>query len=294
MEVIRDLIRDLVGILFPGGLLVFFTVLAVWAVVLPFSPSTLPSITPTDSRFIILLIVSYIAGQSLRMKRLTDLEARCTEEYRKEKHPGKEPSDWGKFKEKIDNEEKDYFLGGSDIERLKEVYQQYNDEYSFYEKFPYGYRLFARRLFHQPEHYMKFFEKYDRQGITKTETFFNFCKSVIYEYSPSFKEEVLRQESLVRLFAGLYYVIKYGKLVAVIVLAAHSILIAEHYFKLGFPRYTGVGTSLTIILVTILVLFVLLYMNREILRRLRYMRVKELNLAHDGFYLVCKKHNLDL
>jgi hypothetical protein len=294
VEVIRDLIRDLVGILFPGGLLVFFTVLAVWAVVLPFSPSTLPSITPTDGRFIILLIVSYIAGQSLRMKRLTDLEARCTEEYRKEKHPGKEPSDWGKFKEKIDNEEKDYFLGGSDIERLKEVYRQYNDGYSFYEKFPYGYRLFARRLFHQPEHYMKFFEKYDRQGITKTETFFNFCKSVIYEYSPSFKEEVLRQESLVRLFAGLYYVIKYGKLVAVIVLAAHSILIAEHYFKLGFPRYTGVGTSLTIILVTILVLFVLLYMNREILRRLRYMRVKELNLAHDGFYLVCKKHNLDL
>jgi len=83
MEVARDLIRDLVGILFPGGLLVTLTLLAFWAVTAPFSPLASSSISPTDKSIIILLILSYVAGQSLGIKQLKDIEERCTEEYRK-------------------------------------------------------------------------------------------------------------------------------------------------------------------------------------------------------------------
>lgn len=294
MEVARDLIRDLVGILFPGGLLVILTLLAIWAVIVPFNPSASFDVLAAGNRFIVLIIISYVAGQSLRMRRLEDLEKRCTEEYRKKNFPNTTLTEWKKRVGDVDRVEKDYFLGKSDIEKLKEAYRKYNDEFRFWEIFPYGYRLRARMLLHQSESYVKFYEKYDKQCLTKTEAFFNFCKSVIYEYSPSFKEEMLRQESLVRLFAGIYYVLKYGKVVAIVVSALHLALIAGYYFKPRFPYYPSVGLSYEIVLASILAFFVFIYMNKEIVERLRTMRVKELNLAYDAFYLICKKHNLDL
>jgi hypothetical protein len=36
------------------------------------------------------------------------------------------------------------------------------------------------------------------------------------------------------------------------------------------------------------------YLNREILERLRFMRTKELNLAFDGFFIICYRHNLEI
>ena len=37
MELLRDLIRDLVGIIFPGSLIVIFTIWLLWGVFLPFN-----------------------------------------------------------------------------------------------------------------------------------------------------------------------------------------------------------------------------------------------------------------
>jgi hypothetical protein len=296
MEVARDLIRDLVGILFPGGLLVTLTLWAFWAITAPFSPLASSGILTTDKSIIVLLIISYVAGQSLRIKQLKDIEDRCTEEYRKIFYPQVKLVEWEEFVKDIDKEAKDYFSGVSSIERLKDAYRQYLDKFGLWEQFPYGYRLTARRLLEQPENYIQFFEKYDKQNLTKTETFFNYCKSVIYEYSPSFKEEVLRQEALVRLFAGIYYVVKYGKVLAVIVGTLHLAIIVGYYskFKPDFLHYQSIWLSHVIVLGSLIALSVFVYMNNEILQRLRYMRAKELNLAHDGFYLVCKKNNLDL
>jgi hypothetical protein len=291
MQVARDLIRDLVGILFPGGLLVIFSLWSFWALMVPFSPSATFNVLPPENSFIMLLIISYVVGQSLRIKRLTALEERCTEEYRRKNFPNMKQSEWEEFVKNIEKEEKEYFSGNSNIEKLKEIYSQYNHKFDFWEEFPYAYRLIARRLLQQSEDYIKFFEKYDKQGLTKTETFFNFCKSVIYEYSPSFKEEVLRQESLVRLFAGLYYVIKYGKTITIGVSILHLALIAGDYLGISFPDH-DIVSSYKIVLASVFAFFVFIYMNNEILKRLRHMRVKELNLAYDGFYLVCKKNNL--
>ena len=296
MQMVRDLIRDLVGILFPGGLLVIFTLWFLWAAIIPFSPSTSMSFLTTDNNIFVVLIFSYIAGQALRMKRLEDLEEKCTAAYRKKSFPNLDRSEWEKTVANIDKEEENYFAGQANIERLKKVYEEYSNRFRFWEEFPYAYRLRARRLLSQSENYIKFFEKYDRQGITKTENFFNFCKSVIYEYSPSFKEEVLRQESLVRLFAGIYYVITYGKVIAALILVLHAVLLIGHYLKADFLNYTNVELSWKLFGAALLAFSLFIYMNKEILQRLRYMRVKELNLAYDGFYLVCTNHNhkLDL
>jgi hypothetical protein len=213
MQVARDLIRDLVGILFPGGLLVIFSLWSFWAIIVPFSPSTSFNIFSTEYSFIVLLIISYIMGQMMRIKRLDNLEKICTAEYRKKKFSNLKQSqtEWDELVNKIEEEKKEFYLGNSNIDKLKTLYTEYTQNFWLWEEFPYAYHSTARRLSSQSEDYIKFFEKYDKQGIMKTKTFFHFCKSVIYEYSPSFKEEVLYQESLVRLFAGIYYVIKCGK-----------------------------------------------------------------------------------
>ncbi len=297
MQIVRDLVRDLVGIIFPGGLIVAFTLWFFWAVVIIIDPSTSLTLFPTDNNILILLIFSYIAGQSLRIKRLDALEERCTEEYRKQKLPSLDESEWKKHIQNIKEEEEKYFAGNSSLDRLKHVYREYSDKFKFWEKFPYGYRLRGRRLLHQPENYIKFFKKYDKQGITKFETFFNLCKSVVYEYSPSFKEELLRQESLVRLFTGIYYVIKYGKVLAIISGILHlSIAIATglHWSIVNFLKYDNTQLSLKVFSVSLFAFLIFLYMNNEIINRIRHMRVKEVNLAHDAFYLISTKCKLDL
>ena len=96
MQVVRDLIRDLVGILFPGGLLVAFTLWFFWAVAIIIDPTTSLVFLPTDNNLLVVLVISYIAGQSLRIRRLEDLEKRCTEEYRKQRLPKLSESEWEK------------------------------------------------------------------------------------------------------------------------------------------------------------------------------------------------------
>ena len=97
------------------------------------------------------------------------------------------------------------------------MYEEHNDKFGLWEEFPYPYGFRGRRLQRQTIEYIKFFDKYEKAELTKHSNLFHFCKSVIYEYSPSFKEEVLRQESLVRLFSGIYYAIKFGVIVNIIV-----------------------------------------------------------------------------
>jgi len=294
MQVARDLLRDLVGILFPGGLLVAFFLWFLWAIAVIIDSSISFNFLPTDNNFLILIIFSYIAGQSLRIKRLDDLEKRCTDEYRKKTLPNINQSDWEKQIQKIKDDEEKYYAGNLSLEQLKEIYREYNNKFRYWEPFPYGYRLKGRRLLYQSENYIKFFEKYDKQGITEFDTFFNFCKSTVYEYSPSFKEEMLRQESLVRLFAGLYYVTKFGKILSVTIGTLHIVMMLISRLQIGIVKYENGLLSLKIALVSLFAFLIFLYMSNDIINRLRQMRVREVNLAHDAFYLISKEHDLDL
>ena len=87
MEVIRDLIRDLVGIIFPGSFLVFTALCFLVSLLFLFYPMEtivgISALMNSSGAFFIFLVFSYIAGQSLRIKQLEDLEGKCTELYRK-------------------------------------------------------------------------------------------------------------------------------------------------------------------------------------------------------------------
>lgn len=305
MELIRDLLRDFVGVLFPGGLLVIFTLWFIFSIMIFFIPADSFNSLASFNNFVtfsILLVFSYIAGQFLRLKQLIDLEKKCTEEYRKQriedsKKEGKSELSQSEFKKSTDNIdelEKKYFSGDLNIEKLKEEYINHNNRFGIWEEFPYPYELRGRRLLHQSKEYSKFFEKYDEQGILKYRTFFNFCKTVIFEYSPPLKEEALRQESLIRLLSGVYYAIKYGKIINIIIGILHLVLIAAYILKIDFLSYRNIEYSCGIFVISLLALFIFWYMNTEIIRRLRFMRIKELNLVYGGFYIICKKHNFDI
>lgn len=298
MELFRDLVRDLVGIIFPGGVLVVFTLCLFFGILIllgPLASLNVFAIADNSIGFLVLLIFSYVAGQSLRLRRLDHLERVCTEEYRKRYKSELSKKDFDESIQNINKEENAYYAGQLTSDKLTEVYKQHCDRFGIWEEFPYPYLKKGRRLSRQPTRYNEFFEKYDRQGITKYKRFFNFCKTVIYEYSPSLKEEVIRQEALVRLFAGIYYVTKFGKIISGIVGILHlAFSISFHLFRISFLSYANPEYSYGIVIVSVFGYFVFRQLNKEIISQLRFMRAKELDLAYDGFYIICEKYDFEM
>ena len=298
MELIRDLVRDLVGIIFPGSLLIILTLWLLFGISIIFPPLASLNVfafSENSVGFLVLLIFSYVAGQALRIRRLDDLERVCTEEYRRKYKSSLSEREFDESIRKINQEEEAYFAGQLAHTKLKETYKQHCDKFGIWEEFPYPYLKKGRRLSRLSTNYNELFEKYDQQGITKSSRFFNFCKSVIYEYSPSLKEEVIRQEALVRLFAGIYYVTKYGKTVSGIAGILHLAIIASfHLLRFSFLSYSNPEYSYGIVIVSVIVYVIFSYLSKEIVARLRIMRAKELDLAYDGFYIICTKHNFEM
>jgi len=304
MQSISGSIRDLVGILFPGG---FLVVLGLWFVVgimMFFIPSDFIKIVSTLNNwpfFSLLVIISYIAGLFLRMKQLGDLENKCSQKYREKKikeskKENQSPITNEEFEKSVQNL-KDatdkYFSGKLSLEKIREQYIEHRERFGIWEDFPYPYYSKADSFLRQSDKYNEFFEKYYKQGIMKYRTFFNFCKSAIIEYSSSLKEEVLRQESLLRLFSGIYYAIRYGKRISIIVGSLHLISMIAYHLKIEFVPHSDLGNSYLIIIFSLLAVLIFLFMNREILSRVRYMRYKEIELVYSGFYIICKKNKLD-
>jgi hypothetical protein len=235
-------------------------------------------------------------GQSVRIRQLENLEKTCTDAYRKRKiksKPGLSNDEFQESISRIDKLEEEYYAKKATQDQLAEVYKQHNSRFGVWEEFPYPYLLRGRRLLlHSPD-YQQFFEKYDRQGITKNSNFFNFCKTVVFEYSPSLKEELIRQEALVRLFAGIYYVMKYGTFVSIFTPLLHLfVLITSKWF--GFHYSFTTSYSWGFIMLSALALVAILYLNKEIIDRLRFMRTKEINLAYDGFFILSRRYKLDV
>ncbi len=304
MESMRGLLRDFVGILFPGGICVVITLWGLFGVSIIFMPIDFFPNLNNLATYSMLIIFSYTFGQFLRLKQLDYLEGRCTEEYRKKRVKEikkKEASEISQSKlqaefeqsiQKLDELEEKYSTGNLEIEQLKKEYIEHRDRFGFWEESPYPYLLKARRLVKKSIGYNKFFEKYDGQGVMKHRAFFNFCKDVIFEYSSSLKEEAVRQESLIRLFAGIYYAIRYGNIVNSIIVILHLILITIYHLKLVSFSYRY-DYSYGIVLVSLTVLLIFLYLRKEVLCRLRNMRGKELEMVYNSFYILCKRHNLD-
>lgn len=301
MEVIRDLIRDLVGIIFPGSFLVFTTLCFLVSLLFLFYPmDTFTDLSPlmsSSGALFIFLVFSYIAGQSLRIKQLDGVEKRCTELYRKKlEKTGISNADYEKSVVLVREAEKAYAARRLSREKLSKVFDKHIDRFGLWEKFPYPLALKWRRLKGNTDKYNDFFEKYEKQGITDEAAFFHSCLMVVYEYSTSLKEELLRQEALIRLFAGMFYALIFGRIVSVITILLHSmvlVLSGNQAFASFLQAKSDTRISWLIIIISLLAYLLFEYLNREILKQIRMMRLKEVRMTHESFYVVSTEHKLN-
>lgn len=301
MELIRDLIRDLVGIIFPGSFLVFTALCFLTSLLFLSYPvvsaSDLSALLSNTGAFFIFLVFSYIAGQSLRLKQLGDIEQKCTELYRKKLNKkGVSNEDYEKSLILVREAEEAYSARKLTREKLSKVFDKHIDKYGLWEQFPYPIFTKWRRLRACTKNYNDFVEKYEKQGIAGKQSFLHLCQTVVYEYSPSLKEELLRQEALIRLFAGMFYALIFGRIASIIAISIHSlalVLFQQNSLLPYLQDRSNARISWGIIIVSLLAYVAFEYFRIEILKRLRAMRAKEVRMVYDSLYLVSTKHNLD-
>ena len=275
-----------------------------------------------DSSFIILLLLigSYVAGQYLRVRQLSSLEEKLTKHYRvrKAKEQNLEVGILQKrfeaFQQALTSNLKDLKGQGEDdwqeivkdVKAAKTTAEKEGKFIKLWESFPYPTQAIYRRLSTQPYHSMKFFQMFDQKELspgTEGHSFVNFCKTIIYEYSSNQKEELLRQEATVRLWAGLYHIAEIGIPIAVFVggifllfgLGNLLVLIPQHGLSDWVVKYFVVRKAyLFWILIVPIVGGMLRFLKKELDEKnfLRRMRLKEVYMVLDAFYVVFQKHNL--
>ena len=190
---------------------------------------------------------------------------------------------------KLDQADEKFYSDEISREDLKKEYKEHTNKFGLWEKYPYPYHVRGRNLLLQTEAYNEFYEKFDRQGVARTKRFFDYCKTAIYEFSSDLKEEAIRQEALIRLFAGLYYVIRYAIRISLFLGIGHLIAAAIYLSKLPLPIYGNLSTSIVIVVISIVVIYIFRRLKHEIIEHLRFARMKELNLIFDGYYLISRK-----
>lgn len=338
MDLLKDLIRDLVGVIFPGTIFILVFIWLPIGICLPFNISQEPDfwvlmeqIAENTFIWLFFILFSYIAGQYLRIKMLSELENKAniwrfglTETHHRLASDPKPPT-WhqkliflifGTYRLRLLRINKEYSKSVEEALKNDEIKAEtenlftkyssfqtqeartalYNSAIKWYrrEKAPFYYVTKLRRLRGQSKLYNDFFDAFDREGVLQRTTFFNYCKSVIYEYSPSLKEELLRTEALVRLMAGLYYSFHSAILVNLIILFWQVLLFILHYFRMAIGDFqfhtVNLQTSALISLSAFFIFIIAILIKRQTLNRIQNRRMKEVHLTYEGFYLLSHKY----
>lgn len=317
MELLKDLLRDLIGIIFPGGLLVFFSIIGFFGVgILIVPPGDILGIfkNVNSSTFNILFVIfSFIAGQNIRIRRLVEVEKKATESYRK-----KQASKWKKSVAVLTSEFETYRKAIHDLisayykgektdtdlaayrENIRKLYEKQKDVYELWERFPYPLQTKVCLFLEQPKDMIDFYGAYiENQNIIDKEDekgFFNYCKVCILCSNSALKDEVLREEALIRLMAGLIFVIRTGVFWIAIVLFSHLLFWATRYLDIHDWFFQADYAMISVyskmfFIGSIVTLSILLILRREILTKngLRIMRHKEVNVVFESYFLVKTK-----
>lgn len=166
------------------------------------------------------------------------------------------------------------------------------------EKFPYPALQFRRVKSFYPHDVFCFFKKDEYRDSVLSgkhrQTFLNYCKMVVYHLSLKLGDtlvlEVNRAEATMRFFAGTYYAF----------FSSCWVLLAALLVQVGVPTIEGIQQTfsglgvLEIIehyrVINIFLTFVLglavFIMQQMILRRYRTLRIREVDLVYEAFYLI--------
>jgi hypothetical protein len=313
MSGFKEFLRDFIGILFPGA---FILLIVLWFIInisYLICPEFIVLLKNQNKNWLFIgsfIVFAYIAGELFRIKQMNKVEEIWTDYYRNRVRKKQNSSRSINLSiENIQNEFDDGYRllenrlnhtkKPDDYKRLLREYCAHHERFSLWEYFPYPNFIRFWRLLRHSIDYRKFYEKFDKEGITDEKTFFHFCKNVVYENSPPLKDELVRQESMIRLCSGLYYSVQYGYGLLIITFVCQLIFLfhpssTDWLIKIGIPdsKQITVGKSLLLTALNALFLFLSWYIISELKKRVRFMRVKELQIGYDSFYIVCRKKNI--
>ena len=149
----------------------------------------------------------------------------------------------------------------------------------FLDVFPYPLWEFRKfKLSHSPK-FFDFFNEYKAPLLAGGKNFFNYSKMVIYSSSlpESLISEVSSAEAFSRFLAGTFFSLIYSIILLIFFSLIHFIFVAHFIFLNVF------------LISNIFIIAIFLYFAYKIIKGFRNIRLKEVEIVFDAFYLVYRK-----
>ena len=185
------------------------------------------------------------------------------------------------------------------------------------DEFPYPIWQFKKFERFHPESVLKFYKEKAssmRNDIgDKDKEFFNFCKTSILsksnEFGSTLKDEIDQAEASVRFIAGTFFALSYSRLLLVLTLFLtifkailsmsflSSFLFFSFFLSIKGIRFSPLysickfisNEESSLFLFSLILLFITFFCQREIKKRFRQFRLKEVDMVYDAFYLINEK-----
>jgi hypothetical protein len=282
--------RDIFGILLPGMTPVLIGAYSLYAALAPFH---LPVADILKQEFLVTVLLfasAYLVGSLLRLFAADRVDERSSrylleawqKEYRGSIAKGYELE----FKKRMME-----FLKGDDV---AEIPIGFDDWLWLADKFPYvawqnrfwrSYGFQEVLDFFQQNHKTKMWS----QSQASPKSFFNYCKLVINDGGGTLADEVNTAEGATRFFAGTFTGMRLSVWLLVISFLVQLLVIV------GLTLAQRAGSSITLVLdwtvqsihlaLSLVLIFALLWMCRQIIVRFRTIRQKEAETVFHAFYL---------
>ena len=313
MDIFKFGLRNILGLTLPGAIICFFISYTIFTLffVLGKMPDLLALMGQME--FLILLtafVVSYIIGSIIRLNAAQDLDTKSGIANRLqwcEDNP-----EWTYFeKENCDNlEEVTIFIKKHRANILKDEYEKKlrPDNWIWrFESFPYPIWQFRKFELYHPQAVREFFTEYQScMGLpdkNPNKEFFNFCKMSIYNtgrnLDDTLVQEVYYAEAFVRYAAGMFtaftlsrnYILTWLLGIHIAILGWITCTNWRGLEYLSFSDGCLFFLPTVIVLITIVLFWqILKRLEKAIVSRFRTLRLKEVDIVYDSFYLI-NKHN---
>lgn len=310
--------RDIFGILLPGTIVVFVGVYALFGML---TLLRLPVKDLLEQQFLLALVLfvsAYLVGSLLRMYAADFVDKRSSERLMKEwrkKHRmiiesscmsdsterSAEPAGRGSdYLSKFEECREALAMGGDPPHILGECEDKiFRDWLHRADKFPYHAWLHKVWRPHGFCGVLDFFQDHYKttmwsKGRTSRISFFNYCKLVVIGGGGALADEVVKAEGLTRFFAGTVIALRIsaGLLVASLIAQLLSVI------ALALVPQRGSGLALRVqwtsqslyLALTLVFVFVLVWIRRKILERFRYIRLREVETVYHAFHIHSVRH----
>lgn len=289
--------RDIFGVLLPGVIVVFAAAYALWGVLALLQISVMDLLEQQFLVAVVLFVAAYLVGSLLRLYAANDVDSRSSEyllkawrkEYRARIGAGA-TRDFEKYRTEL--------AKGEDISDIPDGFDDrlFDDWLWQVDEFPYHTRL--NRLWRKAQGFcgvLDFFRENHKatmwsQSKWSRKSFFNYCKLVIIGNGGLLADEVNMAEGLTRFFAGTVVALGISTWLLVASVITQVLLIVA---LISAPKWGGklaISVQWTsqgfCLVLTVVLIFVLQWICRRIVKRFRTVRFKEVETVYYAFYLV--------